>query len=130
MFIKNIKPLVQDLKIDELKQKEIELIDILKKELLWLDKLYSFFKSFEDILMFSEFLYVTDMKSKLQYEINILILDLREKGIIRQVMIWKIIRQILLLLSEWLSKTKSSITKISRKREKYMNYQIIYSVNY
>ncbi len=83
MFIKNIKPLVQDLKIDELKQKEIELIDILKKELLWLDKLYSFFKSFEDILMFSEFLYVTDMKSKLQYEINILILDLREKGIIR-----------------------------------------------
>lgn len=83
MFIKNIVPLVQDPKIDELKQKEIELTDILKKESLWLDKLYSFFKSAEDIFMTSEILSASEMKSKLQYEINIMILDLREKGIIK-----------------------------------------------
>lgn len=83
-FIKNIVPLVQDPKIDELKKKENELIAILRKESSWLDKFYSFFKSIEYIIsMNSEILSALEPKNKLQYEINIMVLDLREKGIIK-----------------------------------------------
>lgn len=83
-FIKNINPLVQDPKIDELRQKEIELIDILKKESLWLDKIYLFFKSFVDAFaLTNDILSTSEMKNKLQFEINSMILDLREKNIIK-----------------------------------------------
>ncbi len=83
LFIRNIVPLIQDPKIDELKNKEIELIEILKQESLLLDKFYSFFKSAEDIFMVSEILSASEMKSKLQFEINIMVIELREKGIIK-----------------------------------------------
>lgn len=82
-FIKNIVPLIQDPKIDELKIREIELIEILKQESLLLDKFYSFFKSAEDLFMVSETLSASEIKSKLQFEINIMVIDLREKGIIK-----------------------------------------------
>lgn len=70
--IKILENLPQESK-KELEQREIELLNILKKESLLAKKFYSLFISIEDILSFieSEDIYsISEKKSKLQYEIN------------------------------------------------------------
>lgn len=76
-FIKILESIPQNQKIKELNQKEIQLIDLLRKEVFWLDISCLYIKSFEDIILSSEY------KNKLQYEINILTEDLKREGIIK-----------------------------------------------
>lgn len=86
-FIKILESLSQYPEAKELMQKENELIIMLENEKLFSEKFYLASKSFLDIISFirSEDLASTSKKkSKLQYEINIITEDLREKGIIKR----------------------------------------------
>lgn len=86
-FVKILESLSQHLEAKELMQKEIELITILEKDRLQLEKFYLTFKSLLDTLsiIYSENIVSSSKKkSKLQYEINITTEDLREKGIIKR----------------------------------------------
>lgn len=76
-FIKILESLPQNSKIKELKQKEAELVDLLKKEGSWLENTYLSITFLENIISFLE------KKNKLQKEIDILAEDLRTKGIIK-----------------------------------------------
>lgn len=85
--VKILESLFQHPETKELMQKENELIIMLEDDKLFSEKFYLVFKSFLDILFFilSEDLVATSKKkSKLQYEINIITEDLREKGIIKR----------------------------------------------
>lgn len=74
-FIKDLGHIAHP-KIEELKQKEIELVDLLKKDAFLLDISCLYIKSFEDIILSLQ------QKNKLQNEINIIIEDLKIEGIV------------------------------------------------
>lgn len=75
-FIRILEYIPQNPKIKELIQKEIELIYFLKKDVLWLDSSYLNICHFEDVILHSE------KEEKLQYEVKVIIEELKKEGII------------------------------------------------
>lgn len=83
-FLKTID-IYEQSEIKDLTEKEIELVNLLKEDLIKLEKFYSLFSSFVEIALIigSEDAISTSKKiGELQYEINIMIEKLKEKGII------------------------------------------------
>ncbi len=86
-FVKILEPLYQHSDIKELIQKENELIAILKNDKLFSEKFYLVFKSLLDIInliLLEDLISVAKKKNKLQYEINIITENLKEKNIIKR----------------------------------------------
>jgi hypothetical protein len=75
-FMKNLNCVTHP-KIEELEQKENELIGLLRKDAVLLDVAYIYVKSFEDIILSLQ------RKNRLQSEVNIIVEDLRREGIIK-----------------------------------------------
>ena len=85
-FVKTIE-YCQQPEIQDLTEKEKELINLLKKDLIKLEKFYSIFYSFLEILSLigSEDIISTSKRiGELQYEVNIISEKLKEKGIIER----------------------------------------------
>lgn len=86
LHIRNLEPINGSIEIKELKQKEDELIKMIKNELLWLDSCYLFLNSFERMFYFidhEDIISYPEKIKKLQLEIDIIDKDLKEKGIIK-----------------------------------------------
>ncbi len=75
--IKILESLIQNIKIEELKRKETDLINLLRKEISWLDISALYIKSFEKLIS------SIDQRNKIQNEIDIMADDLRKEGIIK-----------------------------------------------
>lgn len=86
-FVIILESISQYTEVKELIQKEKELATILEKEKLLLEKYYLTSKSILDVLSFiqsEDIVSTSKNKSKLQYEIDIITEDLRDKGIIKR----------------------------------------------
>ena len=85
-FVKTIETYEQP-EVKDLTEKEIELINLLKKDLIKLEKFYSFFNSFLEIFFIigsEDAISASKKIGELQYEINIMTEKLKEKGIIER----------------------------------------------
>lgn len=85
-FVKTIETYEQP-EVKDLTEKEIELINLLKKDLIKLEKFYSSFNSFLEMFFIigsEDTISASKKIGELQYEINIMTEKLKEKGIIER----------------------------------------------